>query len=132
MASGRAGLRGSGALGAAAALEIVTGLALLVRPQALVHLLFAAPSSSVTALACRVGGLALIALGIACWPVRDARGPSGRALVGMLTYSTLVALLLIAVGVARTWVGPLLWPAALGHLLLSALLARQRRRTLAA
>ena len=62
----------------------------------------------------RVAGIALIGLAVACWP--------GPPLVGMLTYSALVALYLVcrfAVGLT----GILLWPAVVVHTILTALLA---------
>ena len=64
----------------------------------------------------RVAGIALIALGIACWP--------GTPLAGMLTYSAAVTLYLAYVGFAGGLSGILLWPAVVLHVILTALLAR--------
>ena len=47
----------------------------------------------------RVTGIALIALGVACWP--------GPALCGMLTYGALVMLYLLYLGIRGEWAGPL-------------------------
>jgi hypothetical protein len=63
-----------------------------------------------------VAGIALIALGIACWP--------GPPLLGMLTYSTVVALGLAYLGFAGGLAGVLLWPAVALHVVLSVLLGR--------
>ncbi|MES2659102.1 MAG: hypothetical protein V4689_10835 [Verrucomicrobiota bacterium] len=64
----------------------------------------------------RVLGIALIGLGVACWP--------GLAtLCGMLTYSAAVTLYLGSVGIAGGG-GILLWPAVLLHAVLTLLLAR--------
>ena len=63
----------------------------------------------------RVAGIALIALGIACWP-----GPSR---IGMLTYGALVTLYLAYLGLAGGYGGVLLWPAVVLHFALTALLA---------
>ena len=63
----------------------------------------------------RVLGIALIALGVACWP--------GTPLVGMLTYSAAVTLYLAYVGFAGGLTGILLWPAVVLHVTLAALLA---------
>jgi hypothetical protein len=52
----------------------------------------------------RVAGIALIALGVACW--------SGPPRVGMLTYSAAVMLYLAYVGFTGGLTGILLWPAA--------------------
>ena len=64
----------------------------------------------------RVAGIALIALGIACWPATP--------LVGMLAYSSIVMLYLGYVALAGEFVGVLLWPAVALHAILSALLGR--------
>jgi hypothetical protein len=64
----------------------------------------------------RVTGIALIGLGGACWP--------GTPLVGMLTYSLLATLYFLYLGIRGEWVGPLLWPATVLHVILTALLAR--------
>jgi hypothetical protein len=64
----------------------------------------------------RVAGIALIALGVACWP--------GPPLVGMLIYSAAVTLYLAYVGFAGGLTGILLWPAVILHAILTALLTR--------
>ena len=64
----------------------------------------------------RVAGIALIGLGIACWP--------GPPLIGMLTYSATVTLYLAYLGLAGGLGGVLLWPAVILHLALTALLAK--------
>lgn len=61
-------------------------------------------------------GIALIALGIACWP--------GTPLIGMFTYNSGVMLYFIYIGFVGESAGVLLWPAALLHALLSILLGR--------
>jgi hypothetical protein len=63
-----------------------------------------------------VGGIALIALGEACWP--------GTPLGGMLTYNAAVTLYLASVGVAGGSTGMLLWPAVFLHAILTTLLTR--------
>jgi hypothetical protein len=64
----------------------------------------------------RVAGIALIALGAACWP--------GPPLVGMLIYSALVTLYLAYLGFAGGFAGIFLWPAVALHAVLSLLLGR--------
>jgi hypothetical protein len=103
-------------LGLAAVFEIATGIALLVAPSPVVQLLLGAELSGVGATVARVTGLALIALGVACWP--------GTPLAGMLTYSVTVTLYLAYVGIAGGPTGILLWPAVVLHLILTILLAR--------
>ena len=61
-------------------------MALLIVPSLVGWLLFGEELSGVAIPVARVTGIALIGLGIACWP--------GTPLVGMLTYSALVTLYL--------------------------------------
>ena len=100
----------------AAAGEAGTGLALLIVPSLVGRLLLGEELTGIALPVARVAGIALIALGIACWP-----GPS-RA--GMLTYSAAVTLYLAYLGVAGGLGGLLLWPAVVLHAVLSVLLAR--------
>jgi hypothetical protein len=95
--------------------EATTGLALLFVPSLVGQLLFGEELTGVAIPVARVTGIALIALGIACWP--------GPPLVGMLTYSALVTLYLAYLGVAGGLAGMLLWPVVVLHLVLTALLA---------
>jgi hypothetical protein len=64
----------------------------------------------------RITGLALIVLGVACWP-------GGTALGVMLTYSVPVTAYLLYLGLGGQWVGMLLWPAVAVHAVLTILLA---------
>jgi len=58
--------------------------------------------------------MALIGLGVACWP--------GSALAGMLIYSASITLYLAFLGFDGGANGVLLWPAVILHLILTALL----------
>jgi hypothetical protein len=100
---------------AAAVAEIATGVALVVVPSLVGWLLLGEALSGVAVLVAHVAGIALIALGAACWP--------GPPRTGMLFYSTAVALYLAYVGLAGVSAGPLLWPAVILHVALSLLLA---------
>jgi len=99
----------------AAVAEAATGLALLVLPSLVGQLLLGAEIAGAAIPVARVLGIALIALGVACWPGRTP-------LCGMLTYGAGVTLYLGYVGISGRWVGPLLWPAALLHAVLTILL----------
>ena len=81
------------------------------------RLLFGVELTDVAAIAARVAGIALVGLGIACWP--------GPQLIGMSTYSAGVALYLTWIGLAGGSTGILLWPVVILHLILTALLARE-------
>jgi hypothetical protein len=107
-------------LAVAAAGEAVTGLALLAYPSIVVRLFLGAEIAAAGTVVGRLAGIALIALGIACWP---GSGVS-RALCGMLTYSALATAYLACLAVRGEWTGPLLWPAVVLHAFLTVLLAR--------
>src|SRR6266567_1115803 len=100
----------------AAVFEAATGLALLIVPLLVGRLLLGTELSDAIPVA-RVAGIALIALGVCCWP-------GSTALCGMLTYSALATLYLAYLGVNGEWVGPLLWPAVVPRGILTLLLAR--------
>jgi hypothetical protein len=94
--------------------EAATGLGLLIVPSFAAQLLLGDPLVGIAIPVARVAGMALIALGIACWP--------GPPLVGMLSYSAAVALYLAYVGLAGGLTGVFLWPAVILHAILTALL----------
>jgi hypothetical protein len=98
----------------AAIAEAVTGLALMVMPSLLGRLLLGEELAGVAIPVARVAGIALIALGIVCWP--------GPPLVGMLIYSAAVTLYLAYLGFAGGFAGAFLWPAVALHAVLSILL----------
>lgn len=100
----------------AAVAETVTGLALLIAPALVGLLLFGQEFTGLTVPAARVTGIALIGLGIACWP--------GPPLVGMLAYSVAVTLYLAYVGFGDGLTGIFLWPAVVLHSVLSIFLGR--------
>ena len=100
----------------AAVIEAATGMALLMVPSLVGQLLFGVELTGMAITVARVTGIALIALGVACWP--------GTPLVGMLTYSATVTLYLAYVGIVGGLTGLLLWPAVVVHAILTALLAR--------
>jgi hypothetical protein len=104
----------------AAVAEVATGLALLIVPSLVGQLLFGVEFTGVTILVARVIGIALIGLGVACWP--------GPPLVGMLIYSAAVALYLSYIGFAGGLTGVFLWPAVVLHVILTALLVRDITR----
>ena len=111
-------------LAVAAAGEAATGLVLLVYPPIVVRLLFGADIAGPGDVMSRIAGISLIALGLACWPGRDAGSRADRALRGMLSYSLLATLYLGYLGMVGEWAGMLLWPAVAVHAVLTFLLAR--------
>jgi len=101
----------------AAVLEIATGLALVFLPALVGRLLLGAELTGASFPLARVLGIALIALGVACWP-------GCTPLCGMLTYSAAVTLFLGYGGFVGRFGGILLWPVVIAHLILTALLIR--------
>jgi hypothetical protein len=102
--------------------EGATGAALLAFPSIVLRMLFGAEVAGAGEVTGRIAGIALIGLGVACWP----DGSTRPALRGMLTYSLLALLYLAYVGVRGASVGVLLWPAVVIHAILIALLLRAR------
>jgi hypothetical protein len=111
-------------LAVTAAGEAAMGLALLAYPPIVIRLLFGVEITGAAVLIGRVTGIALIGLGVACWPNGSARQP----LHGMVTYGTLAALYLVSVGIRGQEVGVLLWPAVVVHVVLVVLLIGARFR----
>ena len=109
-------------LALAAVAEAGTGLLLLAWPPIVVRLLFGAEISGAGVIMSRIAGIALIGLGVSCWPGNSAF----QSLNGMLTYSTLAMLYLMYIGVRGEVVGLLLWPAVVVHAILVVLLFRVR------
>jgi len=103
--------------------EVATGLALLIVPSLVGQFLLGEELAGVAIQVARVAGIALIGLGIACWP--------GPPRVGMLTYSAGVAMYLAYLGFAVGLTGVFLWPAVALHAVLSILLGRTWQTTVA-
>jgi hypothetical protein len=101
----------------AAIAEAATGLALLIVPSPVGRLLLGAELTRVAIPVARVAGIALIALGVACWP-------GCTALCGMLAYNALAAAFFAYLGIRGHWVGPFLWPAVVLHAVITIFLGR--------
>ena len=102
--------------------EAATGLALLIVPSLVGRLLLGEELTGVAALVGRVAGIALFALGIACWLARDdtqSRAAWGLV-VTMLFYDVAVAVMLAFAGTALGLRGVMLWPAVIVHTVLGA------------
>ena len=97
--------------------EAATGLLLIVYPPLVVRLLTGMEVSGSGVILSRIFGICLIALSVASWPAAGSAQP----LLGMLTYTALATVYMIAFGLGGN-VGILLWPAVLLHLVLTVLL----------
>jgi hypothetical protein len=91
-------------------------VAFLIVPSPVGQLLLGTELTGVAIPLARVLGIALIALGVACWP--------GPPLAGMVIYGALVTLYLGYLGFKGPTIGILLWPAVILHVILTVVLAR--------
>jgi hypothetical protein len=130
--SGENAMAMSTVLGLVAILEAATGLALMIQPALGAQLLFGDGVSGAGMALSRVAGVALLALGVACWPGRQAGSGEVPAFRAMLTYSLLVTIYLVYLGGVKHLAGVLLWPAVAAHvvfmLLLVAVWRKDRQR----
>lgn len=94
------------------------GTVLFLFPATVVRILFGSELVGVSVVLSRIAAIALVGLGVACWP----RNPARQQLYGMLVYSTFVMLYLISVGIHGAHVGVLLWPAVALHAVLTIVL----------
>jgi len=99
----------------AAVAEAAMGVALIVIPSLVVRLLLGSQLAGVASPLARVAGIALLALGFACFP-------RCTPFCGMLTYSLLATAYLFYLAVRGEWAGPLLWPVVGLHIILTLLL----------
>lgn len=115
----------------ASAAEIVTGVGLMVAPAIVVRLLLGTELTGVGIALGRCFGIALIALGVACWPSGLRVTGDRRAVQAMLIYNTLIALYLAFLFMDRHLDSLLLWPAVALHgaVALVLALAHNRERT---
>jgi len=94
--------------------EIATGLALMGVPALVARLLLGAELAGIAVVVARVAGIALLALGVGCWP--------GTPLCGMLTYNALATVYFSYLAINGEWAGPLLLPAVVLHAVFTLLL----------
>ena len=115
---------------AAATLEVVTGIALLVSPALVARLLLAQDVAGTGAAIGRLCGVALLSLGVACWPGHEESGDRvvSQALPAMLIYNSLAAAYLGFLRSAGGFSGVLLWPAIVLHAALAVLFAGAFRK----
>jgi hypothetical protein len=108
-----------------AAIEAATGLALIIRPSALAWLLLGTDLSEAGQALGRIAGLALLALGWACWPSKKP-AKDGAPPLTLLIYNVLITVYLAYLGAFEELTGRLLWPAVALHAVLSIVLVRAR------
>lgn len=104
------------------AIEGATGVALIIVPELVTHLLFGTGLSSSGIAVARGAGLVLLFLSIVCWP--RGNEATSKAIRALFVYNLLAGLYFGYLRVDGGLVGYLLWPACVLHLLLAILLAR--------
>jgi len=105
-----------------AGVEAGTGLALMIDPALVTMLLLGVEVRSAGMLLGRCFGIALLGLGLACWPRRQHADSSPPAVRAMLTYNALIALYLAYLGAVGNLWGVLLWPGVVLHAAIAMLL----------
>jgi hypothetical protein len=106
----------------AAAIEAATGLSLMVFPGVVGRLLLGAALADSAIAVARLTGIALLSLGLACWPSGD--DATQATVRGLFSYNLLAALYLGYLRIAGGFAGYLLLPAFVLHALLAFLLLR--------
>jgi Ca2+/Na+ antiporter len=110
----------------AAVVEVGTGLVLMIDPAIVVTLLLGVEVSGAGT------PIALLALGLACWPSRQRVERGSPPFRAMLIYNLLIALYLAYLGTVRHLGGSLLWLGVALHAVVALLLVwtgRDQRRT---
>jgi hypothetical protein len=105
-------------LSTTAVLEFGTGLLLVATPSVLATLLLGAQlDTDVGLTVARVGGVALLAIGTACWLARlDGHSRVARGLAGaMVIYNAGIVAILLHAGLALRLSGIGLWPVVVAH-----------------
>lgn len=105
-----------------AAIETATGIALIAVPELVGRVLLGVSLSESGVAVARLAGVALLSLGLACWPT--AEHATSSVLRGLLVYNLLAAVYLGYLRASGEFVGILLWPACALHAVLAILFAR--------
>ena len=99
-----------------ALIEAPTGLAFLAVPALVFRHLFGAEISEGSLPLARLAGVALLALGVACWrATREAEGGGARAVVAAMLLYNLGAVVIFAMSGLKPSAGLAVWPAAVLH-----------------
>lgn len=105
-----------------AAIEVVTGIALVVDPGFVVRVLLGTDLLGGGIAVSRVAGSALLSLGLACWPSEGDL--TEHSIWALFTYNLLIGIYSAYLRVGGGFVSYLLWPVCALHSLLAILLAR--------
>lgn len=108
----------------ACVLEILTALALVIAPSAVAWLILGDRVSGTGLALGRIAGVALLSLGVACYPRSLTSGNLNQAVLGMLTYNALITIYLIYLGISGGATGLALWPVVAIHAALAIFFAQ--------
>ena len=111
-------------LSVAALGEAVTGVSLLLNPALVTQLLFSTKVDGTGAVMSRIAGIALVGLGFACFPGRNASDSTQRAFLGMFTYSFVVTIFFGYIAIGGGKFGILFYPAIAVHAVITTLFVR--------
>ena len=109
-----------------AAIEVATGIALIVVPNLVARLLLGAELAGSGVAAARVAGFGILSMAIACWPGES--GAHTRAIRALFLYNLLAGFFLGYLRFGGGFDGYLLLPASIAHVLFAILLARPAYR----
>ncbi len=106
---------------ASAIIEILAGLAFLAAPSLVVGLLLGEGIGAIGVAIARVLGIGLLSLGVAGW---ESSGQAMRLAprVGLCIYNVGAAIVFVIVGTSGGMNGILLWPTAILHALIGAMM----------
>ena len=115
-------------LRAGAAIETATGVGLLLAPRLVVRILLRAELTGSGVAVSRVCGLALLCLGLACWPSSSASpgGTNQRAARALLVYNGSATIYFLYLRIVAGYGGIALEIVIAVHAVLTALLAWRR------
>jgi hypothetical protein len=108
----------------ACVLEILTAIALVIAPAAVAWLILGDRTAGTGIALGRIAGVALLSLGVACYPRSLNGGHLDQAVLGMLTYNTLITIYLIYLGIRGEATGGALWLVVATHAVLTVLFAQ--------
>lgn len=90
-------------------IEVLTGLALMIAPETLAQLVFGSLLGGAGVPISHVGRIALLCLGIVCWPYSKVWRGRTPALIALVIYNLAVAAYLTYLGKKGDFIGPLFW-----------------------
>ena len=106
-----------------AAIEILTGIGMLVVPAFLIGLLLGDGLAPIGIAVTRVLGIGLLSLGIAGWDSQEqAQGKALGPRTGLFVYNIAATAIFVFLGTTGAMNGLLLWPAAALHLVIGLLM----------